>query len=167
MSIIGNILRSSRVDWLQKFIHLLKLDNYVHDTSQSDIDLSGVAANQLLSQMLTSGKWAIGEEIELVEDVLGWINDNLEELTSKDIIEVNVINGVALSDFIKDNQQDERYKDISFFVLYSLINSVILVAIDKNGNIADDMLIRSNEGLSEQTLVEFHGQPILKIKIPS
>ena len=166
MSIKGKILSSSVVNWLHKFIHLLKLDNSVHDTSQSDVDLSGTVIDQLLSQMLTSGTWSLGEEIDLVKDVLGWINDNLEELKSHDVIEVNVIQGDALSDFIKDNQKDERYKDISNFVLDSLINSVILVAIDKIGKVADTLMIRSNGGLSEQSLKEFHSQPILNLKFP-
>ncbi len=167
MSNIGEILRSTTVNWLHKFIHFLKLDNYVYDSSKLDIDSSGSITNDILIQLITSANWSSGERIDLVNDIMGWINDNLEELTDNNAIEVNVIQGDALSDFIKDNQQKDQYKEISQFALNTLLKSMILVATDKNGNIINDLMIRSNGGLSEQSLMEFHDQPILKIKIPN
>ena len=167
MSVIGDILRSTTVNWLQKFIHFLKLDNYVYDSSKSNIDSSGAITNDILLQLSTSAKWSLGERIDLVNDILGWINDNLEELKDNNAIEVNVIQGDALSDFINDNQQKDQYKEVSQFALNTLLKSVILVATDKNGNIINDLMIRSKGGLSEQSLTEFHDQPILKIKIPN
>lgn len=167
MSVIDNILRSTPVNWLHKFIHLLKLDNYVHNTSKQEIDLSGAATNELLLQLISSSKWSLGMNIELVEDILGWINDNLEELTANGTIEVNAIKGDALNEFIKDNQQKGKYKEISQMVLSSLLNSVVIVALDEYGNITVDQMIRSRAGLSAESLEKFQGQPILRIKIPN
>ncbi|MBD5205178.1 MAG: hypothetical protein HDS71_08855 [Bacteroidales bacterium] len=98
---------------------------------------------------------------------MGWINDNLEDLTDNNAIEVNVIQGDTLSDFIKDNQQKDRYKKISQFALNALVKGIVLVATNKYGNLTNNFMIRSNGGLSEQSLKEFHDQPILKIKIPN
>lgn len=166
MSVIGNILRSTPINyWLHKFIHLLKLDNYVCNPYKQDVDLCGTATNGLLLQLISSSKWSLGTNIELVEDILGWINDNLEGLTCNGTTEVNAIKGEALNEFIKDNQQEGRYQEISNLVLNTLLNSVIIVALDENGDITNDQMIRSKEGLSSQSLVQFNGQPILKIKI--
>lgn len=109
----------------------------------------------------------MGTNIELAEDILGWINDNLEELTSNGTIEVSVIKGEALNEFIKDNLQEGKYQGISNVVLNSLLNSVVIVALDENGDITDVQMIRSKDGLSGQSQNQFNGQPILKIKIPT
>ncbi len=167
MSVIGNILNSTPVNWLHKFIHFLKLDNFVHNTSNSDIDLSSAATNESLLQSLSSSYWSVGSNIELDKDILEWINNNIEELTGDGTIEVNTIQGDALCEFIKENQQNGKYKEISQLVLSSLAKSVIIVALDECGNITDVQMIRSKEGLSVQSLAQFKGQPILKIKIQS
>lgn len=166
MSVIGNILRSTPINWLHKFIYLLKLDNYACNPFKQNVDLCGTATNDLLLQLISSSKWSWGTNIELVEDILGWINDNLEELKDNGTIEVNAIKGEALNEFIKDNQQEGKYQEISNAVLNSLLNSVVIVALDENGDITEDQMIRSKEGLSPQLLIQFNGQPILKIKIP-
>lgn len=165
MSIIDNILRSTPINWVHKFIHLLKLDNYVGNPNKQNVDLCGTATNDLLLQLISSSRWSMGPNIELVEDILGWINDNLEELTSNGTIEVNAINGEALNEFIKDNQREGRYQEISNLVLNSLLNSIVIVALDGNGDITENQMIRSKEGLSPQSLNQFNGQPILKIKM--
>ena len=166
MSVIDNILRATPINWVHKFIHLLKLDNYMCNPNKQNVDVCGTATNDLLLQLISSSKWSLGPNIELVEDILGWINDNLEELTDDGTIEVNAINGEALNEFIKDNQQEGKYQEISNVVLNSLLNSVVIVALDGNGDITDNQMIRSKEGLSPQLLVQFNGQPILKIKMP-
>lgn len=165
MTDIWNILHSTPINWVHKFIHLLKLDNYVCNPNKQNVDLCGTATNDLLLQLISSSRWSLGPNIELVEDILGWINDNLEELTSDGTIEVNAINGEALNEFIKDNQQEGRYQEISNVVLNSLLNSIVIVALDGNGDITDNQMIRSKEGLSPQSLDQFNGQPILKIKM--
>lgn len=165
MSIIDNILRSTPINWLHKFIHLLELDNHVGNPSKQNIDLCGATTNELLLKLISSSKWSLGTNIELTEDILGWISDNLEELTDNGTIEVNAIKGEALNEFIKDNQQEGKYQKISNMVLNALFNSVVIVALNECGDITSNQLIRSKEGLSPQSLTQFNGQPILTIKI--
>lgn len=165
MSVIENILRSTPINWLHKFIHILKLDNYVCNPNKQNVDLCGTATNDILLQLISSSKWSLGTKIELDEDILGWINDNVEELIDNGTIEVNAIKGEALNEFIKDNQQEGKYPELSNVNLDSLLDSVVIVALDENGDITDNQMIRSKEGLSPQSLDKFNGQPILKIKI--
>ncbi len=65
------------------------------------VDLCGTATNDPLLQLISSSKWSLGTNIELVEDILGWINNNLEVIAHIGTIEVNVIKGEALNEFIK------------------------------------------------------------------
>lgn len=120
-----------------------------------------------IAGLIYAAIWAVSFVIELVTDILGWINDKLEELLDQDTTEVNAIQGGALSAFIKQNQAAGRYTEISLNDLNAMRNSVINVAMDQNGNITDDQMIRSNGGLSSQSQAQFNGQPILKIKIPA
>lgn len=116
MSVIGNILRSTPINWLHKFIHLLKLDNYVCNPYKQDVDLCGTATNDLLLQLISSSKWSLGTNIELVEDILGWINDNLEELTCNGTIEVNAIKGELLTNLSKIiNKKVSIKKSLTWF----------------------------------------------------
>ena len=111
--------------------------------------------------------WAVAFVIDLVTDVLGWINDKLEELLDDGATEVNTIKGSALSDFIQQNQKQGRYTEISLSDLNAMRNSVVNVAMNNNGAIIDDQMIRSNGGLSSQSNAQFRGEPMLKIKIPA
>lgn len=111
--------------------------------------------------------WAVSFVIDLVTDILGWINDKLEALLDDGTTEVNTIQGGALSEFIKQNQAAGKYPEISLNDLNAMRNSVVNVAMDAQGNITDDQMIRSNGGLSSQSQAQFNGQPILKIKIPA
>lgn len=120
-----------------------------------------------IAGLIYAAIWAVSFVIDLVTDILGWINDKLEELLGEGTTEVNTIQGGALSEFIKQNQAAGRYTEISLTDLNAMRNSVINVAMDQNGNITDDQMIRSNGGLSSQSQAQFNGQPILKIKIPA
>lgn len=111
--------------------------------------------------------WAVGFFIDILTDVLSWINGCLESLLGNGATEVDAVRGDALSDFIKQNQATGRYTEISLAQLNAMNNSVINVAVNKNGNVVDDQMIRSNGGLSQQAKVQFNGQPTLKIKIAS
>ena len=117
--------------------------------------------------LIAAAIWAVAFVIDLVTDVLGWINNKLEELLDDGATEVNIIKGSALSDFIQQNQQQRRYTAISFSDLNAMHNSVINVAMDNGGDIIDDQMIRSNGGLSSLSNAQFRGEPILKIKIPA
>lgn len=120
-----------------------------------------------IAGLIYAAIWAVSFVIDLVTDILGWINDKLEELLGEGTTEVNTIQGGALSEFIKQNQAAGRYTEISLNDLNAMRNSVVNVAMDQNGNITDDQMIRSNGGLSSQSQAQFNGQPILKIKIPA
>lgn len=117
--------------------------------------------------LIAAAIWAVAFVIDLVTDVLGWINDKLEELLDDGATEVNTIKGSALSDFIQQNQKQGRYTEISLSDLNAMRNSVVNVAMDNNGAIIDDQMIRSNGGLSSQSNAQFRGEPMLKIKIPA
>ena len=116
--------------------------------------------------LIAAAIWAVAFVIDLVTDVLGWINDKLEKLLDDGATEVNTIKGSALSDFIQQNQQQGRYTEISLSDLNAMRNSVVNVAMDNRGAIIDDQMIRSNGGLSSQSNAQFRGEPMLKIKIP-
>lgn len=120
-----------------------------------------------IAGLIYTAIWAINSVIELADDILGWINNKLEELLSDGTTEVNTIQGSALSEFIRQNQTMGRYTEISLNELNAMRTSVVNVAMDANGNITDDQMIRSNEGLSAKSQAQFNGQPILKIKIPA
>lgn len=120
-----------------------------------------------IAGLIYAAIWAVSFVIDLVTDVLGWINDKLEELLGEGTTEVNTIQGGALSEFIRQNQAAGRYTEISLNDLNAMRNSVVNVAMDAQGNITDDQMIRSNGGLSAQSQTQFNGQPILKIKIPA
>lgn len=120
-----------------------------------------------IAGLIYAAIWAVSFVIDLVTDILGWINDKLEELLDDGTTEVNTIQGGALSEFIKQNQAAGRYTEISLNDLNAMRNSVVNVAMDAQGNITDDQMIRSNGGLSTKSQAQFNGQPILKIKIPA
>lgn len=120
-----------------------------------------------IAGLIYAAIWAVSFVIDLVTDILGWINDKLEALLDDGTTEVNTIQGGALSEFIKQNQAAGKYTEISLNDLNAMQNSVVNVAMDAQGNITDDQMIRSNGGLSSQSQAQFNGQPILKIKIPA
>ena len=120
-----------------------------------------------IAGLIYAAIWAVSFVIDLVTDILGWINDKLEALLDDGTTEVNTIQGGALSEFIKQNQAAGKYPEISLNDLNAMRNSVVNVAMDAQGNITDDQMIRSNGGLSSQSQAQFNGQPILKIKIPA
>ena len=117
--------------------------------------------------LIAAAIWAVSFVVDLITDVLGWINDKLEELLDDGATEDNTIKGSALSDFIQQNQRQGRYSEISLSDLNAMRNSVVNVAMDNNGAIIDDQMIRSNGGLSSQLNAQFRGEPMLKIKIPA
>ena len=115
--------------------------------------------------LIAAAIWAVAFVIDLLTDILGWINDKLEELLDDGATEVNTIRGDALSDFIQQNKAMGRYTEISLHDLNIMRNSVVNVAMDDNGAIINDQMIKSRDGLSPQTKSQFNGQPIYTVKI--
>lgn len=117
--------------------------------------------------LIAAAIWAVAFVIDLLTDILGWINDKLEELLDDGATEVNSIRGDALSDFIQQNKAMGHYTEISLHDLNIMRNSVVNVAMDDNGAIINDQMIKSRDGLSPQTKSQFNGQPIFTVKIPA
>ena len=121
--------------------------------------------SERLSELVKSAIWAIGPEIEMGADILGWINGKLEDLLKDGVSEVDVVQGSALAEFIRQNQKSGKYMEVTSAELNAINSSVINIAFDNNQNIIDGQMIRSCGGISSQTDAQFKGQPILKIKI--
>ncbi len=111
--------------------------------------------------------WAVGFFIDMLSDILEWINNRIESMLTKGVSDVTVVKGSALADFIKTEKQSGKYPEISLDQLNAMNKSVINIVTDKNGKIIDDQMIRSNGGLSQSADAQFNGQPILSIKIPA
>lgn len=120
-----------------------------------------------IAGLIFAAIWAVGFVIDLVTDILGWINDQLEKLLNQGASEVNTIRGDTLKNYVEEQRRLGHITEISISELNAMRNSVINVAMDKDGNIIDDQMIRSNGGLSTESIGQFKGQPILKIKLPA
>lgn len=120
-----------------------------------------------IAAILSAAIWAVGLVIEIVTDIINWINDVFDELLSEGATEVNVISGEAFSEFIERNKAVGRYSEVSFSQLQEMRKGVVNVAMDDNGNIINDQMIRSNGGLSESTRAQFNGQPMIRIDLAS
>lgn len=113
-----------------------------------------------------SAIWCSNDTIE-IEDALDWINDNRESLISDYTTEVDIIDGKELKIFIEKCQSQKQYCEVSSHDLNKMQTSVVLVALDKSGNITADQMISSKDGLSVNFHELFKGKPILKITIPT
>ena len=120
-----------------------------------------------IGALIYAAIWAVGFVIDMVTDILSWINGKLEELLEDGATEVDTVQGQALAEFIKQNQQTGKYTEVSLEQLNAMNNSVINIALNGQGEVVDDQMIRSNGGMSSSTAAQFKGQPVLKIKIPA
>ena len=57
-----------------------------------------------IGALIAAAIWAIGFVIDMVADILSWVNGKLESLLNSGAKEVDVVRGDALADFIKQNQ---------------------------------------------------------------
>lgn len=120
-----------------------------------------------IAGLIYAAIWAVSFVIDLVTDILGWINGKLEELLDEGSTKVGVVKGNALYDFIQSEKMKGNYPEISLQEANAMRTSVINVAMDSNGNIVDDQMIRSNGGLSSQTQSQFKGRDYMTIKLPA
>ena len=120
-----------------------------------------------IAGLIYTAIWAIGFLIDFVTDILDWINGKLEELLGEGSTEVGVVKGSALYDFIQIEKSKGNYPEISLEEANAMRTSVINVAMDINGNIVDDQMIRSNGGLSSQAQSQFRGKDYMTIKLPA
>lgn len=120
-----------------------------------------------VNSLFLNATWTVGGYVDLLTDITGWINDNLEELKENGATEVNVIKGDAFAEFIINSQRRHKYLEFTNREIEQISNGVILVAMDTLGRLIDDQLILSSEGLSPETVKQFHDKPLLQINIQS
>lgn len=118
-----------------------------------------------LAGLIVAAIWAVGFVIDLVTDILGWINDRLDELLDDGATSVNVIDGNLLGNYILNEEAKGNVQVTSLSDLQALRNGVVNVATDDYGNIIDDQMIRSSGGLSSQAKSQFAGKTLLKVKL--
>ena len=117
--------------------------------------------------LIKAAIWSIGQVVDLFTDILSWINNQLDNLLKSGADTVDVVKGSSLAEFIKQNQATGKYTEISLGDLQKLDTSVVNVALNSKGEVVDDQMILSNNGLSSETKEQFKNQPILKIKLPA
>lgn len=116
----------------------------------------------LCCELIQARIFAKNNEYIDLTDVLAWINGNLENLQKQCVVSACVVKGEELKDFII---RTEKYH-VNQQLLDKLDNSVVIVCFDKCNNVIKDQMISSVNGLSEDSLEQFKGQPILRIEIP-
>ena len=116
--------------------------------------------------LFSSATWSVGPNVDLLTDILEWINDNLEGLKENGVTKVNAVRGDALAEFIVNGQRRHKYLEFSNREIEQISNGVILVAMDTQNLLINDHLILSTEGLSTETIKQFHDMPILTINLP-
>lgn len=120
----------------------------------------------VIGALIATAIFAVGAVIELAVDVLNWIKDGLDELIEDGSTEVNVVMGAAMADFIRINQANGNYTQISLADLATLDKSVINVANNQT-EVQKMQMIKSQKGLSENTIKQFKNKDIVKIPIPA
>lgn len=118
----------------------------------------------VIGGLIATAIFAIGAVIELAVDILQWVQGGLEELLDDGCTEVNVIQGSAIADFIRVNQAQGNYTEISFGQLQAMDTGVVNVA-NNSTSVQKMQMIRSEKGLSEQSKAQFGNKDVLKIKI--
>lgn len=119
----------------------------------------------LVAGLIATAIAAVGLVIELVADILDWVDDCLDELLDEGCTEVNVIMGSPFADYIRKQQAEGNVTEISLSELRTIEKSVINVA-DNNIDVVKTQMITSDKGVSEKTVAQFKGKPIMKITIP-
>ena len=118
----------------------------------------------VIGGLIATAIFAIGAVIELAVDILQWVQGGLEELLDDGCTEVNVIQGSAIADFIRVNQAQGNYTEISFGQLQAMDTGVVNVA-NNSSSVQKMQMIRYEKGLSEQSKAQFGNKDVLKIKI--
>lgn len=101
--------------------------------------------------------------IDMGNDILPWLNGNINDLRADGGTEVDIINGHELSNFIRQHQETGSYIEVTSDQLDAINTSIIIVALNENGDLISNQMIRSNGGITSDTLSQFCGKPVLKI----
>lgn len=118
----------------------------------------------VIGGLIATAIYAVGAVIELAVDILNWVNRGLQEFLEEGSTEVNVIKGSAIEAFVRQNQAQGNYTEISYEQLKTMGNSAINVT-NNSSSVQRMQMVRSDKGLSQESLAQFGGKDVLKIKI--
>ena len=118
----------------------------------------------VIGGLIATAIYAVGAVIELAVDILNWVNRGLQEFLEEGSTEVNVIKGSAIEAFVRQNQAQGNYTEISYEQLKTRGNSAINVT-NNSSSVQRMQMVRSDKGLSQESLAQFGGKDVLKIKI--
>lgn len=118
----------------------------------------------VIGGLIATAIYAVGAVIELAVDILNWVNRGLQEFLEEGSTEVNVINGSAIEAFVRQNQAQGNYTEITYEQLKTMGNSAINVT-NNSSSVQRMQMVRSDRGLSQESLAQFGGKDVLKIKI--
>lgn len=117
------------------------------------------------SELIKNAAWAKGDVIEFSDDIVPWINDNLETIRRQGAKKVFVAKGVALSDFVKQSQKNGVYDEISSDDKNAIQNSIILIAMNSKDDVVAAQMIRSQFGISNETDKKFNGESLINVEL--
>lgn len=142
-------------DFWHRILTILIGENGVIELKDED------TAKKMISEMISCALWSKGDYIEF-EEILAAINSSLDKLLDAGASSVSVIQGVSLADYLDENKEIISIPEIDLNYIRS---GVILVATNDEGDIIDNVLIRSHNGLSQQAMAWFEGKTLLKVKL--
>lgn len=117
------------------------------------------------SELISKALWAKGDVLELADDVVPWINNGMENFKRNGATEVFIVKGVALSDFVKQRQEEGYDKEITSDDLNVIQNSTIQIVINDKGKLIVAQMIRAQFGISNDSDKQFQGQKMIKVKL--
>ena len=117
------------------------------------------------SELISKALWAKGDVLELADDVVPWINNGMENFKRNGATEVFIVKGVALSDFVKQRQEEGYDKEITSDDLNVIQNSTIQIVINDKGKLIVAQMIRAQFGISNDSDKQFQGKKMIKVKL--
>lgn len=118
----------------------------------------------VIGGLIATAIYAVGAVIELAVDIRNWVTRGLQEFLEEGSTEVNVIKGSAIEAFVRENQAKGNYTEITYEQLETMGNSAINVT-NNSSSVQRMQMVRSDRGLSQESLAQFGGKDVLKIKI--
>ena len=108
----------------------------------------------VIGGLIATAIFAVGAVLELAIDILSWIKSGIDELLDDGSTEVNIIKGSAIADFIRVNQAQGNYTEITFEQLQAMDTGAVNVA-NNDQEIQKMQMFRSEKGFSEKSQAQF------------
>ena len=124
--------------------------------------------SKLFSRLFSKKSSAIdadGDHLSLAVDVVDWIIVNKEDLIRQGVIEISVVIGSALSDYISIRQQSGNYTEVSIDLQQKLRKGIAIVACNQDGEAVKVEIITSKEGLTKESIEAFNGKSVMRVKL--